>query len=318
MTSAAKASPDPSPGSTGALARGAGSAPPPLSVMHQHLLNVAVSRLAFGRGPVRLLDAGCGDGLLLAYLARGLEHHFPRAEFELYGFDVGNHGVQPPDYFRRTIETLQSRVPWQRWDGRLALISDRDRWPWPADTFDVVVSNQVLEHVRDHRLFFSELRRTLAPGGFSVHVFPTRHCVVEPHLKIPFAHRIGNRAMTARYIEFATRLGLGRFDARVETRRGFAVRHADYLAENVNYRSVPEIQDLATKCGLRASFRHTPGLYSAKLRALLGKTGATRLWTDGREPGARAATFPFRLLSSVTLILTRDERPSPRSMAAER
>ena len=311
MSRAAGTSHVPPPGGSDALARGAGAAPAAVSVMHRHLLDVILSCQAFGRRPVRLLDAGCGDGLLLAWLARSLAHLFPRAEVELYGFDVGNHGVQPPDYFLRTIETLQSRVPWQRWDERLALISDRDPWPWPADTFDVVVSNQVLEHVRDHRLFFSELRRTLAPGGFSAHVFPTRHCLVEPHLKIPFAHRMGDRARTARYIELATRLGFGRYDASVETRRSFAIRHADYLAENVNYLSVPEIQHLAAQCGLHATFRHTPGLYAAKVRALLGRTDAARSRRHGRDPGAGAATFPFRLLSCVTLVLTREEPPVP-------
>lgn len=317
MTRAARAASEPSPASAAAPGASPGAAPPPLSVMHRHLLDVVLSRHDFGRGPVRLLDAGCGDGLLLAWLARSLAHLFPRAEIELYGFDVGNHGVQPPEYFQRTVETLQSRAPGQRWDDRLALISDRDPWPWPAGMFDVVVSNQVLEHVRDHRLFFSELRRALAPGGFSVHVFPTRHCLVEPHLKIPFAHRMGDRDRTARYIEFATRLGFGRYDARVETRRSFAVRHADYLAENVNYLSVPEIRQLAAQSGLHATFRHTPGLYAAKLRSLLGQTGATRLRTRGRDPAAGAATFPFRLLSCVTLVLSRDELPIPPARAAE-
>lgn len=294
------------------FARREEAAPPARSVTHQHLLNVVVAHLARRRAasPVRVLDAGCGDGLLLDYLAQSLGQGFPAAQFEFHGFDVSNHGVQPPDYFSRTIELLERRSPRVPWKERLALVSDRDPWPWPAGRFDVVVSNQVLEHVRDHRHFFSELRRTLAADGFSVHLFPTRDCIVEPHLDVPFAHRIRSRRTIERYLEFATRLGLGRYVAGTESRRSYAVRHADYLAANVNYKSVLELRDLAAECGLRASYGHTGGLYRAKLRALLGGRGAMRYRTRDAEPDALAATFPFRFVSSVTLLLTRDDAPA--------
>lgn len=39
--------------------------------------------------------------------------------------------------------------------------------PFPDAIFDVVTANQVIEHVRRTDLFFSEVRRVLAPGGLA-------------------------------------------------------------------------------------------------------------------------------------------------------
>ena len=39
------------------------------------------------------------------------------------------------------------------------------RWPYPDNKFDVVFSNQVIEHVHNCRLFAAEAFRVLKPGG---------------------------------------------------------------------------------------------------------------------------------------------------------
>ena len=287
-----------------------GAAATSASATHQHLLNVVLAEIGpDGAGDaLRLLDAGCGDGLLLAFLARSLAHHRPRLAVHLHGFDVHDHGVQPRDYFRRTLERLQTQVPGPPWAQRLALISDREAWPWPAGSFDMVVSNQVLEHVRDHHHFMTQLCRVLRPGGVSVHVFPSRHCWIEPHLHMPFAHRIGSPLASARYIEWASRLGFGRHDPALETRRDYAHRHADYLARNVNYKTVQALQALAQACGLEADFGHTAGLFTTKLRMLLGRPpGAAHVSLRGSTTSLPRATLPFRWLSSVTLLLRRPD-----------
>ena len=285
-------------------------APRAASVTHQHLLDVMLAHVgsATPGNLLRVLDAGCGDGLLLAFLARGLAWHRPDRVLELHGFDVHDHGVQPKDYFDRTLDLLRTQVPDTPWEQRLALISDRAPWPWPEARFDVVVSNQVLEHVRDHRHFLTQLRRVLRPGGFSVHVFPTRHCWIEPHLHIPFVHRIGTPKGVARYIEVATRLGFGRHDPACESRRAYALRHADYLAHNVNYRSVRELHALGMQSGLEVEFGHTAGLYLTKLRQLLGRSPRPVRAQPPQPPGAPPrGALPYCWLSSVTLVLRRPE-----------
>lgn len=44
--------------------------------------------------------------------------------------------------------------------------------PFPENTFDVVLCNHVLEHVRDDIRAMSEIRRVLKPGGFAILQIP--------------------------------------------------------------------------------------------------------------------------------------------------
>lgn len=43
--------------------------------------------------------------------------------------------------------------------------ADEDAIPYPDNTFDIVYSRCVLEHVRNQGLFFSEMKRVLKPKG---------------------------------------------------------------------------------------------------------------------------------------------------------
>jgi SAM-dependent methyltransferase len=69
----------------------------------------------------------------------------------------------------------------------LCLIERPYRLPFGDATFDLVVSNMVLEHVQDHDAAFREIRRVLRPGGISLHLFPSRWTPIEPHLRVPLA-----------------------------------------------------------------------------------------------------------------------------------
>ncbi len=94
----------------------------------------------------RLLDAGCGTGGFLSWaLDRG---SFASAA----GVDIGS----------AAIELAQARLP--QVDLRTAPLRSL---PFPDRSFDLVVSNDVLQHVHEQELEESlgELRRVLGPGG---------------------------------------------------------------------------------------------------------------------------------------------------------
>ncbi|MEW6188242.1 MAG: methyltransferase domain-containing protein [Thermodesulfobacteriota bacterium] len=98
------------------------------------------------KGTERILDLGCGDGVLTAELARLVP------EGEVLGIDAS----------RGMIETAVSR---QGENLRFALMDintlEIDR------QFDVVFSNATLHWVKDHRRLLSNVLRVLFPGGLA-------------------------------------------------------------------------------------------------------------------------------------------------------
>jgi SAM-dependent methyltransferase len=285
----------------------------PTSITHQHLLAIVNSELRrWPDGtPIRILDVGCGTGRLLALLADQLPKRRAGLSFELYGIDVGDHGVQPRGCTDRTVDFLGSAAPGHPWRERIHVIGETDPWPFASEWFHVVVSNQVLEHVRDHASFLREVRRTLRAEGMSAHVFPLRHVLIEAHLNLPLVHWIRNTDLLRAYVRALSRAGLGKFP---EHRRAsgvtldeFVERHADYMHYFTNYLTQREILRLAKQERLRPSFRYTPGFYGTKLRSLAHLRAPLVYRSDRWRVFDALAVFFLRYVSSVTLILEKAE-----------
>ena len=129
---------------------------------HQIADRTADLALTCVRAPRRILDAGCGTGYLLARLAA----RAPQAE-ALAGIDAAP----------AMIRAAQDRAI----DGRLRfVVGTAERLPWPAATFDLVVSTTSFDHWASQGAGLAECARVLAPGGtlvltdlFSVLLWPT-------------------------------------------------------------------------------------------------------------------------------------------------
>ena len=93
--------------------------------------------------PLRILEVGCSPGAL----AEALKRWYPRAE--IVGLDRD----------REFIRFARERVP-----GVEFLEGDATALPFPAGSFDAVISNTVQEHV-EPAAFFGEQLRILRPGG---------------------------------------------------------------------------------------------------------------------------------------------------------
>jgi len=94
-----------------------------------------MSRLAAVGRPERVLDVGCGEGVLLEAVA----------ELVPDALLVGIDAVPPP--------------PQARWRGTTADISAR--LPFADHSFDVVVAGEVIEHIPHPDLLLAEARRVL-------------------------------------------------------------------------------------------------------------------------------------------------------------
>jgi SAM-dependent methyltransferase len=105
----------------------------------------------------RVLEFGCGVGIYVQAIRRYTPH--------VFGFD---------------IETDRLRLGYAQ--GIRGLVTaTAERLPFADGAFDVVFSNEVLEHVSDDRAACREIARVLRPGGRAVIFVPNRWYPFETH-----------------------------------------------------------------------------------------------------------------------------------------
>jgi SAM-dependent methyltransferase len=139
----------------------------------------------------KVLDYGCGAGEIIKLMC---DDGLDACGCETF-YEGGN---------------LSSKVPAELKDRIFAM--QGDRIPFPDDTFDLVMSNQVLEHVNDLDIVLSEISRVLKPGGVCLSLFPHREVWREGHCNIPFLHRFPKGSTLRIYYAAALRaLGVGYF-----------------------------------------------------------------------------------------------------------
>ncbi len=95
---------------------------------------------------IRILEIGGGTGFQAKLLA---EH----------GYDVASIDIPQSNYAEERV------FPVIDYDGAAI--------PFPDDSFDVVFSSNVLEHIRDRLRLYDEIDRVLRPGAYCLHAMPT-------------------------------------------------------------------------------------------------------------------------------------------------
>jgi SAM-dependent methyltransferase len=115
-----------------------------------------VARYAFARKYVqfaRVLDAGCGTGYGSAELAQSAA--------EVTGVDIAADAI--------AYAAANYPIPGLRF-----LQSSCTAVPFPAESFDVVVAFEVIEHLTDYRGFIDEAARLLTPAGLFIVSSPNK------------------------------------------------------------------------------------------------------------------------------------------------
>lgn len=120
-----------------------------------YLLHVAAYRYAerYSQGK-RVLDYGCGTGYGSAHIAR--------IAARVEAVDVADDAVS------------HARTNFASENLNFSVIDPQRPLPFADDSFDTVLSFQVLEHVHDVHAYLKETRRVLAPGGTLMLVTPDR------------------------------------------------------------------------------------------------------------------------------------------------
>ncbi len=154
---------------------------------------VDVLGLSSGPTRMRVLEVGCGSGGIANYLGT-----LEGSPFEVDAVDVEDNRLIHAGYRFTQVSSV-------------AL-------PFADASFDVVISNHVIEHVGDtyaqvHHL--REIRRVLRRGGAGYLAVPNRWQLIEPHFRLPFLSWLPERWRTP-YLRAARRGEL--YDCRPVTR----------------------------------------------------------------------------------------------------
>lgn len=169
------------------------------------------------------LDFGCGRGVIVQKLRS--------SGVDAFGCDIFYEAAAyweqvPSDYIQKgIIRRIENGII-----------------PFPDSTFDLVLSNQVMEHVEHLPQALAEIQRVLKPGGQLLSLFPHKGVIREAHCGIPFLHRLKWLGRWRVPYAFALRsIGVG-LNKGAKSRWQWARDYCDYVDQWTHYRHLGEIQ----------------------------------------------------------------------------
>lgn len=186
---------------------------------------------------LRILDLGCGRGSRVAWLcSRG---------WDAWGADIVEGYLRAGRPFFKV----------NGWDpDRLRLI-DGQRLPFDDQSFDVVLSDQVVEHVADLDGFVSGIDRVSRAGALGLHVFPATWRPVEPHLRMPVVHWLPKGSARRLAIRLGTRMGLSVHHFAGYSPKERAEIYARFSEEETYYRPRRRVAAVFAAHGMAVDFR---------------------------------------------------------------
>lgn len=213
----------------------------------QRYLTRQVADRCSGRNTLRIIDIGCGRGDTVAWLrAQG---------WDAYGIDIS------AEYIERGRRYLAGRGDDP---ARLQVMNDDLSYPFPDNMFDVVLSDQVIEHVADLDLFAAEVARISAPGARGLHIWDAKWRPVESHLRSPFVHWLPKGPLRRAAVAAALRCGLAApyftqfdFPDRVEIFHRFSQDETFYRSLRS---SIATLQRHGLRCDARMTSQDKIGL----------------------------------------------------------
>ena len=196
------------------------------SAVHEHLLRSLITNIRPGE-KLKLLDAGCGTLELIKYFIKNLRG--VNVQIEYFGYEVFGftHSVSRwAEIINEDADLKKSCVI----ENFSIVHLDSYDLLYPDNFFDIVLSNQVLEHVADFDSFYNVLDRVLKPSGIQIHCFPTKEILIEPHLRIPIVQKLLKKKYLPHYLKFM-------YFLKGETREEYVRERINYMKIDTNYRN---------------------------------------------------------------------------------
>lgn len=171
----------------------------------------------------RILDFGCGDEKDVKILRN--------EGYKAYGCDIEfkEKGKFFQKYYRQGIIRKIQISPY--------------KIPFSTNSFDLILSNQVFEHIMDYQVVFKEIKRVLKNGGISLHVFPSKGRLIEPHIFVPLTGRFQNKW----WLRFWAAMGIRNQFQKDLSVDDIVQANDEYLKTNTNYLTRKEIEKIINK-----------------------------------------------------------------------
>ncbi|MBT5400725.1 class I SAM-dependent methyltransferase [bacterium] len=131
-----------------------------------------INKISNGNKNVRILDYGSGGGQLVAFL------HL-----------IGYTNISAVDiYSEERVNGLNRLFSKAKMRGIIFYSYDKITLPFENDQFDLIVSQQVIEHVSNIEQYISECHRVLSRNGRALLDFPHKMVPFDTHTRMWFVH----------------------------------------------------------------------------------------------------------------------------------
>ena len=246
-----------------------------MSFSYTYLLDWA-QMLTESNPQTKVLDYGCGRGQVVK---RGLDCGLDICGTDLFGeysFSDARQILEENGLWNTSVRGLEN-------DGEI---------PFADDSFDLVICNQVFEHILDLAKPLSEISRVLKPGGLFLCKFPTIAMMYEDHIGLPIVHWLPkDSALRSLYARSVRSLGFGHHRVPGEPITDWLTKSFKMLDESVFYhrtrdvlrqfgehfRTVEMTDDFLLEA-LRAKRIPTPIVHSLTLPGLRSLTKSAAPW----------------------------------------
>jgi ubiquinone/menaquinone biosynthesis C-methylase UbiE len=219
---------------------------------------IRVVQHALGRtdlSNLRILDLGCSTGFIADELRR--------AGGLVIGVDIDVSG----------LAAAHARHP----DGVAWVSADGAALPFSNESVNLIVFNQIYEHVVDPDAVMAEIRRVLARDGIVYLGFGNRLTIIEPHVRLPFASWLPPK-LADRYVRMTGRAD--RYHERLRTLPGLRKLARGLHVLDYTWSAVAEPERFGAEDVVRGPLRRVPW----QALRLLAPFVPTYLWVGSRIP----------------------------------
>lgn len=283
------------------------------SITHQHITAVINTYLLKMDNSkiIKILDLGCGDGKLIGHICQALTILRPNYKIKIFGLDVSDANQQEKDYVVKTKQYLSQLHSNNVEIEEMVVITSTETLPYEENEFDFIITNQVMEHVNDHKFLFKEIYRCLNSNGVNINLFPLQEVLWEGHAFMPIVHKIKNLRLRMLFLLFFARIGFKKQYHQGQPRYGwksieeFADKFAQVLETDTNYITLRHLKKLAHETKFHVSSIYTKDFFISKLKSFIG------ICTYNYHAIKYLDFICFSIgkyLSSATIVLTKDKR----------